>query len=220
MTCWSTKRKSMDYVDGRLRGNDRVRMAAHLTKCDACSQAVDELGAVRSTLRNLPQPHVPERLRTNLLIIASRERKTIQTSRLERLWTRWKFHMHELMQPFTIPATGGVLSSMLLFAGLAFAISTTTQVVAYDVPVQYADTLDPTLLPVELQSSVFLTMTLDGKGRITDYAVQDRSGSFVGDTSRLQFNNIVLPEFRSVLAMTQPVSRDISISVTPILFRQ
>lgn len=220
MNCWSTRRKSTDYVDGRLRGNERTRVAAHLVKCDACSQAIDELSAVRSTLRDLPERVGPARLRTNLLVIASRERKAIRSSRLERLWTRWKFRINEIMRPFTIPATGGVLSSLLLFSALAFTISTTTRGVGYEVPVQYTDNFDPTLVPVELQSSVVLTMSLDGKGRITEYAVRDGSSSFVGDTSRLQYNNIALPEFRSVLAMAQPVTRDISISVTPLLFRQ
>lgn len=219
MNCWSTRRKSTDYVDGRLRGSERVRVTAHLAKCESCAQTVDELSAVRSTLRDLPDPVAPARLRTNLMVIASIERRAIRSSRLERVWNRWKFRMRELMRPFTIPATGGVLSSLILFAALAFTISTTTRAVGYEVPVQYADTLDPTLVPVELRSSVVLTLTLDDKGRITDYAVQDGSNSFVGDTSRLPYNNIVLPEFRSVLAMTQPVSRDISISVTPLLFR-
>jgi hypothetical protein len=219
MTCWSTRRKSSDYVDGRLRGSERSRVAAHLAACDGCSQAVDDLSAVRSTLMDLPDPVAPDRLRTNLLVIASVERKAIRSSRLERLWNRWRFRMNELMRPFTIPATGGVLSSLVLFSALAFMIGTTTRAVAYEVPVLYADKIDPNLVPVELRSSVVLTLSLDGKGRITDYAVQDGSSSFVGDTTRLQYNNIALPEFRSVLALAQPVNRDISISVIPLVFR-
>jgi hypothetical protein len=174
---------------------------------------------VRSTLRDLPDPIAPPRLGINLRIIASIERKSIRSSRLERLWNRWKFRMNELMRPVTIPATGGLLSSLILFTALAVMISTTTRAVGYDVPVLYADRTDPNLVPVQLRSSVVLTLSLDGKGRITDYAVQDGSGSFVGDPSRLQYNNIALPEFRTVLAMAQPVNRDISISVTPLLFR-
>jgi Putative zinc-finger len=219
MTCWSTRRRSTDYVDGRLRGNEHSRVAAHLGKCDSCSRAIDDLSAVRSTLRDLRDPVVPGRLRTNLQIIASQERKAIRNSRLERIWMRWKFRIHEMMRPLTIPATGGVLSSLILFAVLALTISTTGRAVGYEVPVFYTDKIDPNLVPVELRSSVVLTLSLDDKGRITDYAVRDGSGSFVGDPSRLQYNNIALPEFRTVLAMTQPVNRDISISFTPLLFR-
>jgi hypothetical protein len=219
MTCWTVKRRSTDYVDGRLRGGERSRVEAHLAECDACSQQVEELASVRSTLRDLRVPVAPSPLRTELLIMASRERKLSRHSRFERLWNRWKFRLNEMMRPLTIPATGGVLSSLVLFAALALTISTTTRAVGYEVPVIYADRVNPNLVPVELRSSVVLTLSLDGKGRITDYAVRDGSDSFVGDPSRLQYNNIALPEFRTVLAMTQPVSRDISISFTPLVFR-
>jgi hypothetical protein len=206
-------------VDGRLRGSERSRVAAHLAECDPCSQHIEDLASVRSTLRDLRVPVAPPPLRTELLIMASRERKQFRDSRLARLWNRWKFRLNEMMRPLTIPATGGVLSSLVLFAALAVTISTTTRAVAYEVPVMYADKADPNLVPVELRSSVVLTLSLDGNGRITDYAVLDGSDSFVGDPSRLQYNNIALPEFRTVLALTQPVSRDISISFTPLFFR-
>jgi hypothetical protein len=194
-------------------------MAAHLAECDACSQQIEELAAVRSTLRSLGQPMPPARLRTELLVIASRAQEEASCSRLERLFVRWKFRLNEILRPLTIPATGGLLSSFILFAALAFTISATTHVVTYEVPVLYANTVDANLVPVELRSSVVLTLSLDDKGRITDYAVRDGSDSFVGDPGRLQHNSIVLPEFRTVLAMTQPVSRDISISFTPLVFR-
>jgi hypothetical protein len=91
--------------------------------------------------------------------------------------------------------------------------------VSYEVPVFYADRADANLVPLELRSSVVLTLSLDGNGRITDYAVRDGSASFVGDAARLQNTNISLPEFPSVLAVQQPVSSDISISFIPIVFR-
>lgn len=219
MTCWSTRRRITDYVDGRLRATDRSRIAAHLAACEACAQQMEDLACVRSTLRDLGESVPPTRLRTELLVIGSRVRETASSSRLERLWNRWKLRVNEIMRPLTIPATGGLLSSFILFAVLAFTISASTRVAAYEVPVLYANTVDANLVPVELRSSVVLTLSLDDKGRIKDYAVRDGAASFVGDPGRLQQNNIALPEFRTVLAMTQPVNRDISISFTPLLFR-
>lgn len=219
MTCWRTRRRITDYVDGRLRGNDRSRMAAHLAQCETCSQYMEDLACVRSTLRDLGEAVPPTRLRTELLVTASRVREIACTSWLERIWNRWKLRVHEIMRPLTIPATGGLLSSFVLFAVLAFSISASTRVAAYEVPVLYANTADANLVPVELRSSVVLTLSLDERGRIKDYAVRDGSDSFVGDPGRLQQSNIALPEFRTVLAMTQPVSRDISIKFTPLLFR-
>jgi hypothetical protein len=125
------------------------------------------------------------------------------------------------MRPFTIPATGGLASSLVLFTALAFTILTSTTGVAYDVPVLGAGGVNANLVPVELRSAVVLSLSLDWNGRITDYVVRDGSGSFVGNPNRLRSNNnISLPEIPSVLAMAQPVSSDIRISLTPITYRQ
>jgi hypothetical protein len=141
-------------------------------------------------------------------------------SRLQRAWNHWKFRFNEMMRPLTIPATGGVLSSLLLFGALTFTIGTTTRAVAYEVPVVYSEKMDANLVPLELRSAVVLTLSLDGNGRITDYAVRDGGNLFVGNAARLQYNNITVPEIPSVLAMALPISSDIRISFKPMMFRQ
>ncbi|HEX4168415.1 MAG TPA: zf-HC2 domain-containing protein [Bryobacteraceae bacterium] len=228
MTCWNVKRRSTDFVDGRLRKREHSRIEAHLRECDKCAFMVDQLRGVRLSLVGLrsAQPQPPNSLRSKLLVLASKERQLVletHGSRWARLWNRWKFELHELMQPFTIPATGGVVSSTLLFMALAFTIGTTTQQTAYEVPVIYGDQLNANLIPVELrlQSAVELTLSLDGRGHITDYSVLDGVHRFVGDAGRLEHNNnITLPTFPAVLALPQPTIGDVRISLTPIVYRQ
>lgn len=223
MTCWSVKRRGNEYVDGRLRGGELSRMEAHLAKCEGCRLQINDIHAVRATLQKLPKAQTPVVLRTRLRVEASwRRRELTETngSRIQRLWEDWRFRLNGMLRPLTIPATGGVVSSTLLFGALAFTIGTTTRVVAYDVPIIYGDRMDANLVPLELRSAVVLTLSLDGNGRITDYAVRDGLKSFVGDATRLQNNNITMPSIPNVLAMAQPVSSDISISFTPIVFRQ
>jgi DNA-binding FrmR family transcriptional regulator len=222
MTCWSLKRQSTEYADGRLRGAERAKIEAHLRKCDACDERIGQIRAVRSSLNSLAQPVSPSSLRTRLRVTASRECQTAREqngSAWRRAWNNWKFRVDQMMRPMTIPATGGVLSSLLLFGALGLTISTTTRQVGYEVPVLYQDHLDANLVPTELRSSVVLTLSLDGKGRITDYAVQDGSGSYVGNVSRLQYNNISLPQFPSVLGLSRPTSREIQVSFIPMVFR-
>jgi hypothetical protein len=218
MTCRGTKRRKTDYVDGRLRVGERSRMEAHLQKCDACDLDVNEIRSVRSCLANLQQPQSPADLGMKLRVVASRERQLLleaNGSRLRWIWNSWRFRMNEMMRPLTIPATGGVLSSLVLFGALALTISKTSSTVQYEVPVYYGNHIDPNLVPLELRSSVVLTLSLDGNGRITDYAVQGESKSFVGDPARLQGNSIPMPEF------PQPsTSGDIRISFIPVVFRR
>ncbi len=226
MTCWSVRRRSADFVDGRLRKRERSKVETHLRDCDECALRIDQIHLVRSSLGGLRSPQAPDLLRSRLLVLASKERQAVletHGSRWARFWNRWKFELHELIQPFTIPATGGVFSSTLLFAALAFTIGTTTQPTAYEVPVVYADQLNANLVPVQLglRSAVELTLSLDGRGRITSYSVMDGAHSFVGDPGQLKQNNaITLPQFPGVLALPQPTVGDVRISLTPIVYRQ
>jgi hypothetical protein len=126
-----------------------------------------------------------------------------------------------MLRPLTIPATGGLLSSFILFGALAFTIGTTTRNVNYEVPILYTDHGGTNLVPLQLGSeAVVLTITTDSNGRIRDYAVHDGADSFTGDPTRLQSNNIALPQFPSVLALAHPISGDIRISFTPLELRQ
>ncbi|MFL6463856.1 MAG: anti-sigma factor family protein [Bryobacteraceae bacterium] len=223
MNCWSAKRRKADFVDGRLRGRERSRIASHLAECQSCSLEFEHAGALRSTLANLPPPQPPARLRMALRVSASQEKHAIEThqgSRLRRFCDYWLFRLDEMMRPLTLPATGGILSSFLLFALLAANIGTSAREANYEVPLFYADHIDANLVPVQLRSSVILTLSLNGSGRITDYAFQDASSSFVGDVGRLQYNTMAVPNFPSVLALAQPINEDISIKLTPLFFRR
>ena len=223
MTCRKVKSRSTDYVDGRLRKREHSRVEAHLRECYECASQVFEIRSLRSSLGRLPASPAPGSLRSKLLVMASKERQLLMEadgSRWRQRWDNWKFRLNEFRRPFTIPATGGLLSSVLLFGALAFTISTTTQGVAYEVPVAYAERFDANLVPVQLRSSVVLTLSMNGKGRITDYAVRDDSGGFVGDAGRLQYNSIQMPEFPSVFSLPQPTFGDIRISFTPIVYQR
>ncbi|MBV9611734.1 MAG: zf-HC2 domain-containing protein [Acidobacteriaceae bacterium] len=223
MICWTARRRKTDFVDGRLRANERARLEAHLNECPSCSLLFEQEHSVRSALGDLPTPVSPQQLSTALRVKASQEAQAVlasRESRVARVWKEWRFRLDQIMRPLTIPATGGILSSLLLFSALAFAISTTSQIVSYEVPVAYADRAAANLVPLELRSSVMLTLVLDGNGRITDYSVRDGSASFVGDAARLQPKNISMPAFPSVLALAQPVNGDVSILFRPIVFRQ
>ena len=222
MNCRSAKR-GHNCVDEIVRDGELSQFEAHQLECESCELQSSDLRAIRSALQMLPPASPPKDLRTRLRVTASQERRLLleeDGSRLLRFCRRWKFRLNEMMRPFTIPATGGLASSFVLFSALAFTILSSTTGVAYEVPVLGAGGINANLVPVELRSAVVLSMSLDWNGRITNYVVRDGSGSFVGNPNRLESNNISLPEIPSVLAMAQPVSSDIRITLTPIVYRQ
>jgi Putative zinc-finger len=222
LTCIRALRRSTTYLDGRMRGPQRARIAAHLRECDACAGYFEQVAYNRDLLRSTPSPKAPENLTAVLQVIASRERELILNnggSRLNALLEQWRFRLQGLMRPFALPATGGLISSFVLFATLVLAIGTTARVVSYDVPLSYnPPRVEATLVPVELRTQdITVTMSLDHNGKITEYAVADGKASFAGDSSKLLTPNISLP---SVLGVAEPISGDIQISFRPLGFRQ
>jgi hypothetical protein len=224
MTCRHIKQRSADFVDGRLRKREHSKVEAHLRECDYCAVMVYELRSIRSSLVGLPAPKAPALLRSRLLVLASKERQLLMEtdgSRWRRIWNNWSFRMRQMMRPITIPATGGLLSTALLFGSVALTVGTSARSVGYDVPVLFAERSDANLVPLELRNSVVLTLSLDTHGHITDYAVRDGSGAYVSDPGgRLEYNNITMPEIPGVLRAARPTIGDIQISFVPIVFRQ
>jgi hypothetical protein len=174
-------------------------------------------------MRQLPAASVPEQLQVSLRVIASRHRaELVRThgSRLTAIWERWKFRLREAMRPVALPATGGLLSSMLLFGTFILTIGTTKRMVSYEIPLHDGDQLQTTLVPVELRThSVVLNMSFDSNGRIGDYAVDDPFCKF---TAGLQAHpaSISVPEFATVFGVSPRISGDIQIKFSPIAYRQ
>jgi hypothetical protein len=224
LTCYSAKRHFTEMLDGQLRGSVRVRVAAHLRCCDDCSSQYEHLSAVKTKLGTLAQPEAPPDLKARLQVTASHERALVLRdggSRLRKMWRLWKLRIDEFMRPLALPATGGLLSTMVMFGTLVVTISTTTQaVVTYEVPVPYyTNRIDAIPLPVQLgQESVTLTMNMDGAGRMKGYEVADGTkASFAGDPSHA---SVSIPALSRLLGVAEPISGNIQISFQPLAYRQ
>jgi predicted anti-sigma-YlaC factor YlaD len=220
--CSYVKQNSTAYTDGRLQPEERSIIAAHLHECQTCATHVTEINSVRAALHRLPVPVAPEKLKTALQVIASRERAAVVSargSRWQSAWEYWKFRVNEWMRPLAIPATGGIISSLILFGSFILTIGTTKQIVSYEIPVAYTSVAEASLVPIELRShAVTLNMSIDGKGRV-DYMVEDPACN-VSTGLQAQSAAITMPVLPTVFAVAHPISGDIQIKFLPLAFRQ
>jgi hypothetical protein len=221
-SCHNVKLYTPEYVDGRLLPGDQYLIASHLSECEACTSYFEQVSSLRGTLHSLPEPAVPQDLQMKLRVIASREMATMQAtqgSRWRAVWQHWRFRLNELMRPLALPATGGLLSSLVLFGTFILTICTTTRIVTYEVPLN-ASRSEANLVPVELRShAVILTMSFDANGRMADYAIADPSCKYSADL-QAQSSSISMPSMPTVFAVAQPISGDIQIKFLPLAFRQ
>ena len=221
-SCHNVKLYSPEYVDGRLLPGDQYLISSHLSDCEACTAYFEQVSALRGTVRRLAASPIPQDLQTKLRVMASRERASVEATRGSRwcaVWDKWRFRLNALMRPLALPATGGLLSSILLFGTFILTIGTTTRIVSYEVPAN-AYKAEANLVPVELGShTVILTMSFDGTGRMADYAMADPTCKYSADL-KAQPSSISMPSMPTVFAVAQPISGDIQIKFLPLAFRQ
>jgi len=178
MSCQTVRQSVSDFLDHRLGENQRTRVAQHLAACRECAVYFDQLSHLRQDLRSLRVQPVPQRLRTQLQIVASRERalwnstKTLPLA-MGNLAVNLKLAIDNLMRPLALPLAGGLVSALLLFSVLVPTLGF-RPVVGKDVPIGlYTAATLVEVSPVGVNSDeTVVELFVDAKGQATDYSVQ------------------------------------------------
>src|SRR5882724_9670565 len=73
MNCQFVQESISGYLDNRLAQPERGSVASHLAACRECAAVHGRTAQVRDNLRSLPVAVAPERLVTDLQVLASKE---------------------------------------------------------------------------------------------------------------------------------------------------
>jgi len=108
-------------LDGRLSPEERENVLAHTGVCRECGTHLETSQFERALMRRMAQARVQDALAAKLRVIASheRERQLARVSvreRVRRLAVNLNLVFDNLMRPVALPLTGGLLSTLLLFA--------------------------------------------------------------------------------------------------------
>src|SRR4051812_36898675 len=123
MSCQFVREHISGYLDQRLAGPDRRSVDTHLGSCGECAALHRRTAQVRESLGSLPAAVAPSKLRTDLLVMASKEvvrRRHRGTFRgaLRALEASARLLMDNLMRPLAVPFAGGLTSALFLFGML------------------------------------------------------------------------------------------------------
>lgn len=123
MRCSTVQASLSAYVDGYLPEETRAAVGAHLAACRPCALRYEELVSLRRSLRSFAPVRPPLGLRTELQILASRERVRAEIvasfgSRVSYWRERLKLSFDNLMRPLAVPFAGGLASAVFLFSTL------------------------------------------------------------------------------------------------------
>ena len=221
MSCENVQERISLLLDCNLPAAEREYVLAHLDACGKCGERFESMQRMRASLRDMARPRVPAALVTQLRVMASHEcsrriaRKNL-TTRAAHWVTATRLAFDNLMRPFAVPVTGGVMSAFVMFSLLVPSLSFPHNH-SYEPPLAVAAAVqwgDPDgkivgasadharLLPgdaVIYGNEVSLTLLIDERGRVQDYYLS--SGGELTDEMK---SLILLSQFTPAMAGGQP----------------
>lgn len=128
MSCENVQKRISLLLDCKLPVGEREHVLAHLDACGQCGERFESMQDTRASLRDMARPRVPAVLSTRLRVMASHERaRRIARMDLSARRAHWATVMRlafdNMMRPFAVPITGGVLSAFVMFSLLVPSLS-------------------------------------------------------------------------------------------------
>ncbi len=220
MKCSEAKRSFSPKLDSLLDLCDSRALDLHIAECESCA---DEFAALRRTrwFMATMTPHaLPPDLSLRLKLAISQQLQARQQNRRPALLVRF-LRWEDALNAFMLPATGGLLSAVLIF-GLLFGVLTPAHLpAANDVPTNLYTPPEMTAAPFGLDQggntnadAVLVEAVIDAHGRVQDYRVLNPSGQT--ELSPEIKNALIFAQFRPATNFGVPTSGKVVISFSHI----
>jgi Putative zinc-finger len=114
MNCSEAERHLPGYLDGAVQPRHRARVREHLSTCEGCRQQLETYRQMATHLAHVEPVSPPPDLALRIRVRASKT--PAPWSGLQRLWSRAVMIFEDILEPLAVPATGGVLTALVIFA--------------------------------------------------------------------------------------------------------
>lgn len=211
MDCRTERRLIAAYADGELGLASRWLVRRHLVSCERCFADYERLDGVGHLVRSLPGPRPPRLLRTKILLRTT-------GAHAPSVWPRWKVAFQNILRPLAVPATGGVMSALLLFAALIPNLWFSPRQWTEDVPLTYfahAWISNPTVRvpsPLAVNGDITVEAFIDKQGRVYDFRLIDLPPSEHQNIRAQLANTLLTTRFDPARSFGRPVRGRILIS--------
>jgi hypothetical protein len=217
MDCKTAMRALLDSEAGmgnrdEARGEAAARevLAGHVRGCLECTRRLEEHQRIRRALGSLPRPAAPVELSWKLRSAAARElslaRRTASSgSRWGNWLSRQRLAFRNEMRPLALPFAGGVCSAVLLFS-MVLPTFTLARGTSPDVPTNLSTPASVRSMPPLGfgAGEAVVDLTVDGNGRIVDYAIVSEDGASKDTLRRSIENTLLFTTFNPGTSFGQP----------------
>ncbi len=114
MNCREAQQRIPGYFDGAISASDHVRLCEHLRGCGSCRDSLEEYRLLTWQLASLEPVPAPADLAVRIRVHALEHPS--RWSGVHRLWSRAVLACQNILEPLAVPATGGILTALVVFA--------------------------------------------------------------------------------------------------------
>jgi hypothetical protein len=117
MTCWRIRRKLPGYLDGALGAEEHAPVREHLEVCEDCRRELERYRQLSMLMSRVERATPPADLVVRIRAAVGQARASGGwAGRVERLAGRAHLVLENILEPLALPATGGLLAAVLVFA--------------------------------------------------------------------------------------------------------
>ncbi len=218
MTCRTVRKKLPGYLDGALGPGDHALLASHLVDCLECRRELEAHSRMATLLGHVERTLPPSDLSLRIRVAVAEER--LRGNWWQRLRHGAVMALHNIFEPLALPATGGVLMSLAVYAVFlqSLLLGVPLGAVPNDLPINVnliqparLQTLSPFPLHVSGEGASeagpdgrLVEFTVNAEGRAVSYEIL--SGSADRDTRRELDQMMVFSSFRPQLSFGRPTA--------------
>ena len=207
MKCSDAKRQMSSYLDAAATVSQMTALQSHMDSCSSCAIYFVGLQRTQAMVSALGPKPAPSDLSLKLRVALSQELADTKRPRWDALRVRWKNVFNAVM----VPATGGLITTILIF-GLLINFLVPAQVVRVnDVPTTFytPPELQSTPFEVAMDSSrpepLIVEAYVGADGRVQDYRILSGGESGAAVLSELK-NMLIFATFRPATSFGRPTA--------------
>jgi Putative zinc-finger len=220
MTCAVAKKLMSSYVDGEVTRSQLAQMDEHLHSCTECAARYTSVRQTQALVASLGRKAAPPELALRLRVAASQEIANARQSRWDSLRVHWENAFNAIM----VPATAGLVTTMIIF-GLLISLIYPGQVrAANDVPTMLYTPAQLKFTPFEWSvgvsgaDSLVVEAYVGPDGRVLDYRVLSAPEQAQAILPELK-NMLIFTTFHPATAFGQPTASRVILSFSKVQVR-
>ena len=207
MRCAHVRSMLSAYLDGAITGKQMHGLSGHLRTCRSCSNEYEGLRRTQAMLAAIGRTKAPDDLSLKVRLAISHEAARRHRPYLEGMSVR----LENALRVFMVPATTGLVATVLAFGLLAGLLSSPmpVQANAADVPLVLAT--EPVLQQSNFgfttgaitEDSLVIEAYVDANGRVQDYRILSKPDELADHPHPVK-NMLIFTTFRPATWLGTP----------------